>query len=315
MHRALEALYILEGYRVLLLQRPPHLYPSVRESLPPAQTGGLSDVLTGLSLPGFPTPSTSLSQILFVSALTILSWPTIPREGIGLQGALWSSEFVELALSRVRHSLHVENDVDALSLYFFTNISLNSDLRLIQRFARETIDTEQRANFSDNILQILRGWTSSDECRVSLYHAKALVELATTTFYRPGAKDQVDPLVWVIPEMPHVPYGVFSSCLVLWCYRTLSAKPVDSIVPTTIDKGLGLLQSSKVHISKVFFRIVSRLKSSDPVHTWYLDNCLIEFTRSPLAWWRTIWSRTGFRWSIIPSPVHPNNPKKPGTQM
>jgi hypothetical protein len=268
-YRALEAIYILEGYRVLLLQRPPHLYPTLQGNSRSVQHASLAKMLVSLSVPGYPTPSNHPNETVLISALAILSWPTIPRSDVSLQGeSLWSSGFVELALSRWRHSMPAEiGDADALSLYFLTNVALNSDLRLVQRFARGVIDTEQRPPFPDHLLRILQGWARSDECRISLYHASALVDHAANFYHPLGTRDKGGVAVIPVPEMPHVPYGVFFSCLVLWCYRSLAVKPVDPMVASTIGKGLVLLQSSKVHISDVFFRIVRRLDTSGPMNT------------------------------------------------
>lgn len=272
--RILESIYLIECYRVLLIQRPPNIYPplSILDAddtygwaLPAISKDDMSAEMDQESpYPFNDAPTASLSSIV------ILSWHIIPRGFMALgEQSIWSPGLIEVALDQWNRSLPKDDNISRVSLYLLVNIAIHANLSLIQKFAYGTLNQSSGNSSSSHISEYIRDWTRREECQVAIWHAVTLLERATVDFLnqREQTADILDspedfrdsPGKTCLPECPQLVYGIYFACLVIWSYTSVGGSN-DSRLASSIGSGKAVLRVLRVRVAHVLLGILAKLQ-------------------------------------------------------
>ena len=257
--RLLDTLYVLESYRVILLQRPPNLYLSQYEEFDSTCGPGrfskdsLLDGVVSLFTPGSSVNRDTVSRnsLITLAVLSIYTWPAALRSAnLDRRNSVWKTEFVELALNSWIQAQPKDVDFSSSVLFHMTNISLHANIKLLQCFAHTSVDSRAR-NPNNMIACNLRDWAASEEFDVAIWHAHALLR---------GAKQAIDgslrhttsvEVQLSTSEPPHLPYGIYFASLVLWCGSVVGKKDQAADATSVVELGIQLLSGLKVRIAEL----------------------------------------------------------------
>ena len=273
----MEGLFLLDGYRVILLQRPP-TFPSTyanvshrADALPSPETD-LSVLLNTIFTPGGDIDTGSIVQHSLVTLMVIASfvWAVAPRaaEHSG-RASTWKVESLELALEQWIRLQKADVDWSLLMLYHMLNIILHSNLSLLQQFTHPPSSAGTRSP-SRTSLPSIQSWASSRHYVVAQWHAEALLDLAKERLGRPNqsiisksrtAAREMTPTL--IAEAPHTSHCIYYSTLVLWCGNFVRNSGSSSCM-SYLDQGAQLLSSLKVRIAEPLENVLRELKNRLP---------------------------------------------------
>lgn len=267
----MESVYHIECYRVLFIQRPPILYPSLSISNTskthswalPRLSRQVAESEADSTVPHRFTES----RIASLSSLVLLSWHIIPR-GFVVSGeqSIWSPGFIETALAQWHQSHPGDKNVASVSLYSLVNIAIHSNLCLIQKLAYSSLNADIRNISSSHTFEYLRDWTRREECEVTIWHAVTLLQRAAATFLEHDQTADIEPFESSgehLSEPPQLVYGVYFACLVIWCHVTVGG-PNASRLTALFGSGKAILRVLRVRIARVLLAILAKLPLEHP---------------------------------------------------
>ncbi|KAJ9609571.1 hypothetical protein H2200_005898 [Cladophialophora chaetospira] len=254
-----EAIHLLECYRVLLLQRPPTLTPLTtqfrsscdeNELVPTRYFHNLADLL--------PSPRNAkpvVGTLIDLAMIVRLTWFGGPRASRGQESRLWKLDFVELALTRWGEATaHVEEPL-LLVLYHMAHLNLHSDLGLLQRHARKAAKGCSIPPSSSGTPSI-KGWLASQQYDISAWHAERLLKTSKSAFrshnratHASGSGQQQQKAQNLNSEPPHLPFCIYFASLVLW-YGCLRPDQDSSRGNLCIVNGMTLLSRLNVQVAR-----------------------------------------------------------------
>ena len=259
---ALEGLEILECYRVLLLQRPPHFTSmnyNQKQQLP------LKFDLTPLFSPtAHSTPvSGSLREVV---NLGIRTWAASPRgQEYTRVPQLWKPEFIELGLERwvsAQSSSPRTTELPSILLYHLAHLHLQVNLGTLQRLAR-SFKANPRTPSDEKVSDIVRRCTRGPSFKAAVWHAVAMLRdikdyVAISSRRQPEFLERL-----LILEPPHLPYCIYFSTLMVW-YSDFVVAGAPSITGNTcIENGIHLLGMLNLRVAKVLANALRELFPDD----------------------------------------------------
>ncbi|KAI1652744.1 hypothetical protein F4813DRAFT_376963 [Daldinia decipiens] len=258
----LEAVRILDCYRVLLLQRPPSFIGETQIGLHAAgealgfhslPTGGLVSTSNGDNLLGVPA-----TEMDYLATIICYSWMASPQNTENSSHTpLWRLEFVELALNRWIQAKTAEMEypsqleVSQMLLYHLTQVALHSNLNHLQRLTQVALQASKPPQ-EGGALDSIRAWRDSHRFNVAQWHAKTTLRIAQEAITAPrrhvsSAKDKLR-----ISEAPHLPLCIYFATLVVWWGELISdGRETGSVNTSAIETGSQLLFRLKVPVSKI----------------------------------------------------------------
>ncbi|EXJ74257.1 uncharacterized protein A1O5_02553 [Cladophialophora psammophila CBS 110553] len=289
--RLLETLYILEGYRVIIMQCPPSLpwhHPdSFAESPPPgSQVGRLQRLVVDLTRGG-PTTEPELYKKFSLASLsylfTFLWHAKYPRQNsYGVDNivieslTLGKSDFVELACDSWLHSLGEGPEPSHLVVYHMINIMLHTNLAILQSFAHSAPSSAARDPKKSLAAREIHGWTQSRHYKVARWHAENMLSSVEGAFVTSLNKAEAANPQQIssrstfsateprrLPfEAPHVPYAIYYATLVLWTGAATeeTAGSASVSAQALIARGERILFLHKVHIAQLLARVLNEVK-------------------------------------------------------
>lgn len=270
---------MLESYRVMFLQRPPGFYPkftalnngsasddSASHTSPRPPTSEFTTLLCSLLTPhlDYGNIITPLNATFCLTYLIVLSWHTKSRDtSLISSDALWKQALIELALHKWRMKL--ESSVVEITPWqklllhsAFVNIhaDLNLILRLVRTFARSfKLDKPACA--------ALESWRESDGCKVALWHATELTNIAKaqTIFTHQSITDDISSNLTEksLPEAPHLCAGIYMATLTLWSGDMIPSKPDRNSARSTLESGIHILSCLNVRMASVLQNVLRHL--------------------------------------------------------
>jgi hypothetical protein len=262
--RLLESLYILDCYRVIIMQIPPslswHHVDSVVQSLPPdSQMAQLQHVVAGLTGPAHSRTDSSFLDRFSMASLASLSpylWPAIyPRQnrhhnnddnGLISEGlSSWKADFIELACDNwLRTSSRQSRNPATLAIYHMMNIMLHANPTALQSFAHSSPGSAARDPKKTSAASEVHAWVQDRHYGIAHWHAEHLIHAIETAFVaaplnrqaeyqqdsqrRPASVSPVSSASVEqarLPfEAPHVPFAIYYATLVLWCGAAVPTK-------------------------------------------------------------------------------------------
>ncbi|KIW92100.1 uncharacterized protein Z519_07084 [Cladophialophora bantiana CBS 173.52] len=289
--RLLETLYILEGYRVIIMQCPPSLpwhHPDSFAASPPpgSQVRRLQRLVVDLTRGGSPTEPElhkkfSLASLSYL--FTFLWHAKYPRQNsYGVDNivieslTLGKSDFVELACDSWLHSLGEGPEPSHLVVYHMMNIMLHTNLAILQSFAHSVPNSAARDPKKSLAAREIHGWTQSRHYKVARWHAENMLSSVEGAFVTSSNKAEAANPQQIssrstfstteprrLPfEAPHVPYAIYYATLVLWTgAATEEAAGSASIsAQALIARGERILFLHKVHIAQLLARVLNEVK-------------------------------------------------------
>lgn len=225
----MEALHVLECYRVLLLQRPPTLTALKDGNLDhrgrpgTKERHGFDDLAALMTLTGKPTCQGD--GLAALAAVSCFAWFPSPHGPFGWrEPSPWKTEFVEVALSRWIETQTGNEEPSMLLLYHLVHISLHSNLGLLQRLAR-LVTKSGRMPSNAKVYNSIERWLKSRHYAIAQWHAEGLLKVITLS--KGGGSDrwnlggqafstfQIKPRTLML-DTPHQPFCAYFATLVLW---------------------------------------------------------------------------------------------------
>lgn len=274
----LDSLYVLDCYRVCILQRPPSLLwrhlENLRQSRPLDVTScSIRDLVTTLVNPGFKVNDTALEKhsLGALSGLAPFLWCSMPiaLADRDTRQSLLISDFTELAIDKWYRSHRNAIGVAALVLYHLMNIAAHTNFLLVQNYAHlSSASGTSKKNETFYEACILR-WVRSRHYEIAKWHAEKLLDTvkdARCTNLRAGADSSQNeagqtsklpsPEALAQTNIAHVPYAVYYATLVLWCG---AAANNGKDAPTTLScltRGRNLLSLQTLRIAAVMEHVL-----------------------------------------------------------
>ncbi|KAI0105868.1 hypothetical protein F4814DRAFT_77179 [Daldinia grandis] len=258
----LEAVRILDCYRVLLLQRPPSFMGETQLGLYAAcetlgfqslSTGGLISTSSGNNL--LDVPATDMDCL---ATIICYSWMASPQNTENSSHPpLWRLEFVELALNQWIQAKTAEPDypsqleVSQMLLYHLTQVSLHSNLNHLQRLTHLALQTSKSLQ-EGGPLDSVRTWRDSHHFNVAQWHAKTTLRIAQEAMTAPRRHASSEKDKPRLSEAPHLPLCIYFATLVVWWGELiLDGRGTGSVTTSAIETGSQLLFRLKVPVSKI----------------------------------------------------------------
>ncbi|KEF61798.1 uncharacterized protein A1O9_03368 [Exophiala aquamarina CBS 119918] len=253
------AAHVLDSYRVLLLLRAPsffeatlangHLGDHDNESFQ-RSTSHLRFLMSPSCVNG--ETSSSLETLAEISSYT---WALCPH---GLahpsEQLLWKHDFIELGLERWNQSrmmnaeFPTQTHFATMLLYHLTHINLHSNLRILQRSAKDFIDSANSPE-PGKVSHSIATWTSTSHFDVASWHSEAIQSLVREAMSTARRRTQFHADKSHLLESPHLPFCIYFSTLVLW-YGAGGKSGSDASGDVVIDNGSQLLLALKVKVAK-----------------------------------------------------------------
>ncbi|KIW48009.1 uncharacterized protein PV06_00648 [Exophiala oligosperma] len=286
--RLLEALHILDCYRVIIMQRPPSLARKYSESFLRTPTNRsriskLHNVIAGLVGGGHTVdlgPNTTFG-LTSLASLSSFVWPaTYPQQNVyGTDKYqsddlfVWRADFAELACDTWLRTIHRPENLSHLVVYHMMGIILHSNLTVLQNFAHSGPGSAARDAERGLAAREIHAWTNDRHYTTAQWHAEnmiagieaALTEAATARqTQHSSARTSSLPLELpgLVFEAPHIPYAVYYASLVLWSGAFTAPNLVKSALPARaqLARGEQILLVHKVHIAQLLARLLSGIR-------------------------------------------------------
>jgi hypothetical protein len=286
--RLLEALYILDCYRVIIMQRPAssswqRTNSFVQQLYSDARSTQLRAVIAALNDGGHMT-TTEVPEEFGLPSLASLSvhlWPAIysRQNGYGADNLLveslplWDPAYIELACDNWVRTIGHTKDPSHLAVYHMMNIMLHANLTVLQSFAHSPPGSARRDPKKSSAAKEIIAWTQDRNYKISRWHAENMISSIEGAFVTPNAQiDQPQHLSGRLSsnteprrlpyEAPHVPYAVYYATLILWCgHATHDPKVTSSIsAQAQIARGERVLSLHKLHIAQLLARVLNEVR-------------------------------------------------------
>ncbi|KIW19369.1 hypothetical protein PV08_03664 [Exophiala spinifera] len=279
----LEALHILDCYRVVIMQRPPSLARKYSETFIRTPTNRsriskLHNIIAGL-VSGGHTVDLGRNTTFGLTSLAFLSsfvWPaTYPQQNaydtdntVPNDLFIWRADFAELACDTWLRTVYNQGNLSHLVLYHLMGIILNSNFTVLQNFAHSSPRSATRDATKGLAGKEINAWTKDRHYATAQWHAEnmiASIEATLTDTARQSQHSSTRPtsLPTELPslafEAPHVPYAVYYASLVLWAGAFTALNTATSAISgrAQLARGERILLTHKMHIAQLLARLLS----------------------------------------------------------
>ncbi|KAK3648773.1 hypothetical protein LTR56_007213 [Elasticomyces elasticus] len=267
----LEALLILDSYRVIIMIRPPLSPWCALESV--TECSGLGTKLTKLlSRINMGNDSDEEAPSLAVlAAIAPHVWSAMyPRQNAYAGDnvlveaiTVGQSNFAEIACERWL-STHVSGEPEAshLAVYHMMNILLHANVILLQSFAHSPPGSLARDPQRSIMAREVLRWTEDRHHSIAHWHAEQLMSVIETAVahrmtdqHHNSARFARNQPIPDTQESPHVPYAVYFAALVLWCGGVMHEPSLTtSELRAPIVRGERVLLLHKIHVAQLLAR-------------------------------------------------------------
>lgn len=287
----LESLYILDCYRVIIMQCPPslswhHSDSFARAVNPSSRIHDLHRRVAEIVDGGRTITPNSGSEFSLASlaCASVFLWPVIyPRQNrYGVSNlvvesfSLWKRDFADLACDTWLRLHGQDADVSHLTIYHMLNIMLRANLTVVQSFAHSAPGSPARDPEKGLAAREVQLWTRSPQYKFARWHADhmiAAIEGAFTTpvdrSERPGLERFSTPAsssateAQQLPfESPHTPYAIYFATLIIWCGVMTDQDDFSTSLATqaAITRGERLLSLHRIHIAQLLARVLNDVR-------------------------------------------------------
>ena len=282
--RLLDALFIFDCYRVIVMIRPPlmpwHTLESVAEGSAPASK--LSRLLSCTE--NLFNPMKSIEQPVWDAAgLAVLAsnaphiWSAMyPRFNADLGDNVLVEAidvgrpyFAEIACERWLSAHTAEEPINTshMAVYHMMNILLHANMTLLQIFAHSPPDSPTRDPATSAWAREVLRWTQDRHHGVALWHAEQLIGTIETAVahrvtdqHHNSSRTSRNQSTTDAQESPHVPYAVYFATLVQWCGGIMRKPPMTATeLQAPIVRSQRILLLHKIHIAKLLAKALSNI--------------------------------------------------------
>ena len=274
--RLLNSLYLLESYRVVLLQRPPNLYSvsiiaddlyEQSTSLPPEDVPSFGNAIRMLQLllsphKSFRGDKDILEANLGLTSLAALSWHTRPRHlSTNVLATLWERESVELALYRWMEEALARPGVLKpwmTMLFDMTFINLHAPVHQIHSLARAYVSNKVRKG---DAFETLSKWRQGQDAVKAMFHANAVLRLGQsltvleTTQAAAGTSTRRADFV----EGTHMAACVYVAALTLWAAAFCQEGPHHPSNWSSVKTGIQVLWWMDVRAARMLSNVLEHI--------------------------------------------------------
>ena len=246
----LQALFILECYRVIVLQR---------SMLSPRELNSELNVTTQERLELLFTPNSSIDHhaiatpgILELAIIATFGLPFTPfSRNATYSSTRWRPEFATMVLDRWARVRVLQEELSTVLLYHFVCINMHARLDLLQHFVRTHSSRMSTNRASDIGSTELRDWSRTMDCTISHWHARRILQLAqSNTLEQSNRVGANASRVQKLQEAPHVPYSIYFATLVLWC-GAMYETPTTPESTLHLHLGIAALSGLRVRVANL----------------------------------------------------------------
>ena len=271
--RILEALFILDSWRVIIMIRPPLMPWCALESATEGSTPGtkLAKLLsrtqhTSRSGNIDNDPEEQAASLAVLAANAPIVWSAMyPRQNAYADDnilveaiTVGRSSFAEIACERWLSAHAPVQPVDPahLTVYHMMNVLLNANVTLLQTFAHSPPESPARDPGKSIMAREVLRWTEDRHHTIARWHAEQLMSVIEAAV-APRMSDQLHRTSRAQPsseyhESPHVPYAVYFAALVLWCGGAMREPAFTaSELRAPVVRGERVLLLHKVHVAQL----------------------------------------------------------------
>ena len=259
----LEALHILESYRVVLLQRPPLVPPELTRLLFDEQPSGDNQLQYPGALQLVFTPGASINELFtrhssltLLATISMFAFPIAPSASRAESAPpLWTHDFVGLALNNWARIAASKSSWPSLLLFHMVYIRINANLDMLQHMAWAQ-PTMRSTPSSTSSFDSARTWFASPQYTTARWHAESV--LVTTRRNLLSPRDSNADVVSSMSdeahtarfaEPPHASFCVYYATLIAWSGAVLSEES-KIIQEMHLDAGITLLGLFRSRVSK-----------------------------------------------------------------
>ncbi|CAM1509685.1 Fc.00g000200.m01.CDS01 [Cosmosporella sp. VM-42] len=265
-----EAMRVLDCYRVLLLQRPPSFTggSGLQKETSEFQFLPAGGIVLAFTSSG--SICSSNGDMHTLATIIRYSWMASPRDADSSPlPRLWKAEFVELALDRWIQAKttdpdpQVPREVPQMLLYYLTQISLQSNMGILQRLtqaAAQSASPSQRNEILDDIVQ---PWATNRHFEIALWHAKAILRMAHEGMAPPRRNILFEKGIAQFFEPPHLPLCIYFATLIVWFGEVKAGRGDTCSGDHSIEAGSQLLFKLKVPVAKFLGTALCELLSTE----------------------------------------------------
>ncbi|KAK4502775.1 hypothetical protein PRZ48_006201 [Zasmidium cellare] len=265
--RLLEALYIIDCYRVIIMNRSPALvWRSVARIGLEQQSGGLvAQVASRVADLANGTGECETMDLASLCSLASHLWPVTRarlnayREDNMRVDSICQTkaDFVEEAcqrwmLNRSRSTQEGQAELLCTCSHMMV-IMLHANLTILQLFAQSAPGSSVRDTEKGGVAKEVYAWVQSYHYEAAAWYAEKLVDTVEIALGRSQAQQ-------LQFEAPHVPYAIYYASLVLWCKSfkaQTSTACSESRAP--LVRGERLLSLHRMHVAQLLARILNEL--------------------------------------------------------
>lgn len=269
-------MYVLESYRVILLQRQPVLHPTsalaeglssrtASDSPFAADTHSRSptSMLQSLMCPhqSFRETSNLEENLYSLTAITILSWYTAPQKSLAIPlSAIWKADQIELALYKWEDIVSISGGTESWlqMLFHISLINLYTPIKHIHSLARSYV-TDKKPGREQ--LCLLRDWINRKSSEKGIWHANSVIAQAKRVTILKGTKAGAEStddakLAPALAEAPHVLIGIYVSALTIWTHEICQDTPDLGKAQLVLESGIHILGYLQVRAARKLANIL-----------------------------------------------------------
>lgn len=276
----LESLYILDCYRVVLLQRPSSLpwLPFERLAKSPPEKDHhkkLRNVVEALTSPGLEVDFNDIQEFSLpaLSGLAPFLWQTISLSSADedFVSTVWKTDFVELAADKWLTMHRNKVQPSSQTLYHLMHITMHANLFAVHNYAQLHATCPKPDHVKSSYHNLISKWVVGKHYKISSWHAERVLECVESSVDvdaqitvpgRNGQSQQVPrPTDQSKIDIVHAPYSVYYATLVLWCGATVIDETNPIARQSCVRRGRDILKLLKLRVATVLERVLRGLKT------------------------------------------------------
>lgn len=276
----IESLYILDSYRVVLLQRPPlltwhsleRLAKSPREKNPSTH---LRNIVRALASPGLEVDFNDVQEFSLstLSGLTPFLWqamPLVPADQDSIVGP-WRTDFVELAIDKWLRMHRYEVHASSQTLYHLMHMAMHANLLAVNNYAQSQASRHKQDCTKGSWHDLISKWVHGRHYEVAAWHADSVLECVESAVdaevkdvaHNRHSQGQHFPVSTTrsAVDIVHVPYTVYYATLVLWCKLMVVDEANPAARHSCLRRGRDILKQLKLRIAAVLEGVLRKLRT------------------------------------------------------
>lgn len=284
--KLLNSIYMLENYRVILLQRPPNWYPVMSDGDRPSSAASIMESLLCPNV-SYRGRISHLDTVSCLSSLITLSWHTRSITSLVINervASLCKKDLIELAfyrwLDQVETSESNGQPIEPwlMLLFHMAIINLHTPVKHVINLARSRLTG---AKTPEDTRAVLYNWRQQNGSgwQQATWHAEAIIRQARAHTFRASDHHGNDRLDVNNPsataeqqrqrkqqphliEAPHVALSIYIATLIIWAAATCQDPPDLACIRSSIDTGIYVLSWLNIRTASTLGNVLRHLASS-----------------------------------------------------